>query len=434
MLLMKTDLVKFIQAYYKENFPKKKFVPGESPIPVSGKVFDDNELLMGTQAVLDGWWTEGKFAQKFERKFAAHLNIRYVSLVNSGSSANLVAFSALTSEVFGKKALKPGDEIITTATGFPTTVNPIILKGCVPVFLDVDLATRNVIPSLIKKAITKKTKAIMIAHTLGNPFALSEIISLARKHNLWVIEDCCDALGSTYNGKYVGTFGDIATFSFYPAHQITMGEGGAIITNNPLLHRYIRQFRDWGRDCWCDTGKDNTCGKRFGWKMGDLPFGYDHKYIYSQIGYNLKLTDMQAAIGLAQLDKLHNFIAMRKSNFQKLYKHLKKYEKFLILPKWEDEADPCWFGFMMVIKDGSAFTRLDLVNFLESKKIATRSLFAGNLLRHPAYKTIKHKIVGSLTNSDKIMDNGFWVGVYPSISDTMLKYVTSSFDEFFQKL
>lgn len=431
---MKTDLAKFIQAYYKENFPKKKFVPGESPVPVSGKVFDENELLTATQAILDGWWTEGRFAESFERKFAALLNVRYVSLVNSGSSANLVAFSALTSEVFGKKALRPGDEVITTATGFPTTVNPILLKGCVPVFLDVDLATRNVIPPLIKKAITKKTKAIIIAHTLGNPFSLSEVVKIAREHNLWIIEDCCDALGSKFDGKFVGTFGDIATFSFYPAHQITMGEGGAIVTSNPLLHRATRQFRDWGRDCWCDTGKDNTCGKRFGWKMGDLPYGYDHKYIYSQIGYNLKLTDIQAAIGLAQLDKLHDFIAMRKSNFQKLYKHLKKYEKFMILPKWEDKADPCWFGFMVVIKDGFTFTRLDLVNFLESKKIATRSLFAGNLLRHPAYKTIKHKIVGSLTNSDKIMNNGLWFGVYPGISDTMLKYVASSFDEFFQKL
>lgn len=431
---MKTDLAKLIQAYYKENFSKKKFVPGESPVPVSGKVFDQNELLMATQAVLDGWWTEGRFAQKFERKFAALLNVRYVSLVNSGSSANLVAFSALTAPALKERAIKPDDEVITVATGFPTTVNPIILKGCIPVFVDVDLATRNAKIADIKRAITKKTRAIVLAHTLGNPFVLSETVKLARAHNLWVIEDCCDALGSTYNNRYVGTFGDIATFSFYPAHQITMGEGGAVITNNPWLHRSIRQFRDWGRDCWCDTGKDDTCGRRFDWKMGDLPYGYDHKYIYSQIGYNLKLTDMQAAIGLAQLDKLHDFITIRKSNFQKLYKHLKKYEKFLILPKWEDEADPCWFGFMVVIKDGFSFTRLDLVNFLESKKIATRSLFAGNLLRHPAYKTIKHKIVGSLTNSDKIMDDGFWFGVYPGISDPMLKYVALSFDEFFQKL
>lgn len=431
---MNQSLHKSIKQYHKKHFTKNAFIPGKTSVSVSGKVFDERELLAGTQAVLDGWWTEGRFAREFERKFSTLLNIRYVSLVNSGSSANLVAFSALSSHALKERAIKPGDEVITTATGFPTTVNPIILKGCIPVFVDVDLATRNAKIADIKRAITKKTRAIVLAHTLGNPFALSETVKLARMHNLWVIEDCCDALGSTYNDKLVGTFGDIATFSFYPAHQITMGEGGAVITNNPWLHRSIRQFRDWGRDCWCDTGKDDTCGRRFGWKMGDLPYGYDHKYIYSQIGYNLKLTDIQAAIGLAQLDKLPDFIKIRKSNFQKLYKHLKKYEKFLILPEWEDEADPCWFGFMVVIKDGSTFTRLDLVNFLESKKIATRSLFAGNLLRHPAYKTIKHKIVGSLTNSDKIMNNGFWFGVYPGISDTMLTYVTSSFDEFFKKL
>ncbi len=423
-----------IKKIAQRKFTTKTFIPGETPVPVSGKVFDEHELLNGIEAILDGWWTEGRFAQEFERQLAKLLSIRYVSLVNSGSSANLVAFSALTSNVLGERSLKPGDEVITTATGFPTTVNPIILKGCIPVFVDVDLGTRNVIIKQLKQAITKKTKAIMLAHTLGNSFNLHEVVKITKEHNLWLIEDCCDALGSLYDGKLVGTFGDIATFSFYPAHQITMGEGGAVVTNNPWLHRTVRQFRDWGRDCWCDTGKDDTCRRRFGWKMGDLPYGYDHKYIYSQIGYNLKLTDIQAAIGLAQLDKLPDFIKMRKSNFQKLYKHLKKYKKFLILPKWEDKADPCWFGFMVVIKKGCSFTRLDLVNFLESKKIATRSLFAGNLLRHPAYKTIKHKIVGSLTNSDEIMNHGFWFGVYPGISNSMLQYVTSSFDEFFQKL
>lgn len=431
---MEKELQKIILRTYKKHFPSKKFIPSISPVPVSGKVFDEKELLLGIDAILDGWWTEGRFAQKFERKFAKLLGVRYVSLVNSGSSANLVAFSALTTDTLKERAIKPNDEVITTATGFPTTLNPIILNGCTPVFVDVDLAMRNAKIADIKKAITKKTKAIMIAHTLGNPFALSEVVKLARANNLWFIEDCCDALGSTYNNKFVGTFGDIATFSFYPAHQITMGEGGAIITNNPLLHRSVRQFRDWGRDCWCDTGKDNTCGKRFCWKMGDLPYGYDHKYIYSQIGYNLKLTDIQAAIGLAQLDKLPDFIKIRKSNFQKLYKHLKKYEMYLILPKWENEADPCWFGFMIVLADRIPFTRLDLVNFLEKRNIATRSLFAGNLLRHPAYKSIKRKIVDNLVNSDKIMQDGFWIGLYPGISDTMIKYVVSSFDEFFQKL
>lgn len=431
---MKKDFADLIRSYFEANFPKKLFIPGESPIPVSGKVFDENELVNGIQAVLDGWWTEGRFAEEFEKKFTSFLGIRYVSLVNSGSSANLVAFSALTSSALKERALKPGDEVITVATGFPTTVNPIILKGCIPVFVDVDLATRNAVISQVEKAVTKKTKAIMIAHTLGNPFNLNEIVKLAKKHNLWFIEDCCDALGSSYDGKLVGTFGDIATFSFYPAHQITMGEGGAVVTNNPFLHRSIRQFRDWGRDCWCDTGKDNTCGRRFGWQLGDLPMGYDHKYIYSQIGYNCKLTDMQAAIGLSQLDKLLFFIEKRKANFKKLYTNLQKYEKYFILPKWEKEADPCWFGFMLVVKSDASFTRLDVVRFLESKKIATRSLFAGNLLRHPAYVNIEKRVIGNLTNSDVIMNNGFWIGLYPGITLEMIKYVQHSFNEFFNKL
>lgn len=430
---MKKKLEDFIRNYYKENFQRKKFIPGESPVPVSGKVFDEEELLLGVEAVLDGWWTEGGFAQTFERKFASFLGIRYVSLVNSGSSANLVAFSALTSGVLKEKTLKPGDEVITVATGFPTTVNPIILKGCIPVFVDVDLASRNAIVSQVKKAITKKTRAIMMAHTLGNPFNLQELVSLAKKHNFWLIEDCSDALGSKYDGEYVGTFGDIATFSFYPAHQITMGEGGAVITNNPWLHRSIRQFRDWGRDCWCDTGKDNTCGKRFEWKMGELPFGYDHKYIYSQIGYNLKLTDMQAAIGLAQLNKLPEFIKKRKENFKNFYAHFKKYEKYFILPKWEKEADPCWFGFMLVVRENAPFSRLGMVTFLESKHIATRSLFAGNLLRHPAYMHVAHRKSGKLTNSDIIMDKGFWIGVYPGITSEMIQFVLHAFDEFLEK-
>lgn len=427
---MNKDFANLTKKYYKRNFPRKKFVPGESPVPVSGKVFDETELNNAIEAVLDGWWTEGKFAEEFERAFSKLLGIRYVSLVNSGSSANLVAFSALTSQSLKERVVRPGDEIITVATGFPTTVNPIILKGCIPVFVDVDVATRNIDIKQMKKTITKKTKAIMIAHTLGNPFNLREILKIANQYNLWVIEDCCDALGSKYDGKFVSSFGDIATFSFYPAHQITMGEGGAVVTNNPFLHRAIRQFRDWGRDCWCDTGKDNTCGNRFGWKLGNLPLGYDHKYIYSQIGYNCKLTDMQAAIGLAQLNKLPEFIEKRTANFSRLYNHLKKYEDFLILPKWESEAAPCWFGFMIVIREKAPFTRLAIVNFLESKKIATRSLFAGNLLKHPAYQNIKHRVVGSLKNSDSIMNNGFWIGVYPGITDEMGKFICDTFDKF----
>lgn len=430
---MNKVLIKIVKDHFKENFSQKKFIPGISSVSVSGKVFDENELLNGVQAVLDGWWTEGRFGEEFEKAFANLLGVRYVSLVNSGSSANLVAFSALTSSDLKERAIKPGDEVITAATGFPTTVNPIVLKQCVPVFVDCDVATRNVLARDIEKAITKKTKAIMIAHTLGNPFELKKIAKLAKENNLWFVEDCCDALGSTYDGKLVGTFGDIATFSFYPAHQITMSEGGAVVTNNPWLHKSIRQFRDWGRDCWCDTGKDNTCRRRFGWKLGDLPFGYDHKYTYSQIGYNLKVTDMQAAIGVAQLKKLPTFIQKRKENFTSLYAGFKKYEKYFVLPKSEKEANPCWFGFMIVVKKNAPFNRLDLVNYLEENKIVTRSLFSGNLVRHPAYKSIKYKTIGKLINSDIIMNDGFWIGVYPGITDEMIRYTLSKFKEFISK-
>lgn len=409
-----------------------KFVPGKTYIPVSGKVFDNEEIDNAIEASRDGWWTEGRFAQEFEKQFSRLLAVKYVSLVNSGSSANLLALSALTSVSFGKKALKPGDEIICLATSFPTTVNPIIQIGCVPVFTDIDLKTKNAIPSEIEKAISKKTRAIILAHTLGNPFPINEILKIVKKHGLWLIEDCCDALGSRYKDKLVGTFGDIATFSFYPAHQITMGEGGAIVTNNPLIHRSLRQFRDWGRDCWCDTGKDNTCGKRFSWKMGKLPLGYDHKYIYSQIGYNLKLTDFQAAIGVAQLKKLPGFIEKRKANFAKLYKGLGKYKKYFTLPEIEKDSNPCWFGFMLTIKDKAGFSRLDIVKFLESKKIATRSLFGGNLLLHPAYQNIKYRKIGNLKNSNKITEDGFWIGVYPGITSEIIDYILEKFAEFFK--
>ncbi len=420
-----------IKIYYRSHFPKKEFVPNTSAVPVSGKVFDEEELLHGVEAVLDGWWTEGRFAVDFEKELSKFLGVRYVSLVNSGSSANLAAFSALTSRVFGERALKPGDEVITTATSFPTTVNPIIQHGCTPVFTDTDLQTKNPTLASIRKAMTKKTRAIMLAHTLGNPLPLNGIMELVRKHKLWFIEDCCDALGSTYNDKYVGTFGHVATFSFYPAHQITMGEGGAVVTSNPFVHMAIRQFRDWGRDCWCDTGHDDTCNRRFGWKLGELPYGYDHKYIYSQIGYNLKLTDMQAAIGLAQLKKLSQFIRRRRYNFSALLRFFKQYENYFIVSKAEPKSDPCWFGFMIVVRDGAPFTKLDLVKYLEDHKIATRSLFAGDLLRHPAYLGRKDiRIAGELTNSDKIMNDGFWIGVYPGITDEMIRYITHCFSEF----
>lgn len=420
-----------ISSFTKSAHVIKKFVPGTTSVPVSGKVFDKEELVNGVEAVLDGWWTEGRFAAAFEKEFAKLLGVRYVSLVNSGSSANLIALSALTSSVFGKRALKPGDEVITTATGFPTTVNPIIQNRLTPVFIDNNLGTKNATVEGIARAITKRTQAIMLAHTLGNPLALDGIMELVKKHDLWFIEDCCDALGSIYKGKLLGSFGHVATFSFYPAHQITMGEGGAVVTQHPFIHKAIRQFRDWGRDCWCDTGQDDTCRRRFGWKLGNLPFGYDHKYIYSQIGYNLKLTDMQAAIGLAQLKKLPRFIVQRKENYQRLLTGLKKYGKYFLYTEVEKEADPCWFGFMIVVRDGAPFAKLDLVKYLEERKIATRSLFAGNLLKHPAYLGRKDiRVVGSLINSNKIMNDGFWIGVYPGITDEMIDYILQTFDAF----
>lgn len=432
--LMNKQLSIAISAHYNKHF-QTKFIPGKSAVPVSGKMFDVKELEKGVQAVLDGWWTEGRYAQEFEKKFGHFLGVKYVSLVNSGSSANLVALSALTTDRLGERALRPGDEIITCATGFPTTINPILQNNCIPVFVDADLKTKNPSPVCLERAITQKTKAIMLAHTLGNLLPLDAINILVKRYNLWFIEDCCDALGGTYYGKNVSTFGHIATFSFYPAHQITMGEGGAVITNNPLLHMAIRQFRDWGRDCWCDTGKDDTCRRRFRWKLGELPMGYDHKYIYSQIGYNMKLSDMQAAIGLAQLKKLPKFITRRRKNFQKLYNGLLKYSEYLEFTETEKGSEPCWFGFMILVRDNAPFTKIELVQFLESKHVATRSLFGGNITRHPAYLKRKKdiRIVGTLKNSDNIMKNGFWIGIYPALTAQMIKYVMQTFDAFMEK-
>lgn len=426
-----------VTAHYRSTFRNKKFIPGTTPVPVSGKVFDEKELAHGVEAVLDGWWTEGRFVEEFEKKFREFLGIRYVNLVNSGSSANLVALSALTSRIFGDRAIKPGDEVITSACGFPTTVNPILQNGLVPVFVDSDIRTKNPSGAVIRKAISKKTRVIMMAHTLGNPLPLDEIMALVKKHDLWFIEDACDALGGTYNGKMMGTFGHIATFSFYPAHQITMGEGGAAVTGHPLIHQAIRQFRDWGRDCWCDTGKDNTCGKRFGWQMGELPFGYDHKYIYSQIGYNLKLTDMQAAIGVAQLSKLPRFVHARKKNFERLLKgigSLRKANDYFYFTQAEEGGDPSWFGFMIIVRDKAPFTRLELMKFLDSRKIGIRTLFGGNLIKHPAYSRRKDiRIVGALKNADTILERGFWIGVYPGLTHDMLSYVITAFDDFLKK-
>ena len=411
-----------------------QFEPGKTYIPVTGKVFDNDEIENAIEVAKEGWWTEGRFTKDFERQFKAFMGVRYVSLVNSGSSANLVALYSLTSSVFGKKALKRGDEFITAAVGFPTTVNPAIQFGLKPVFIDVNLKTLNMDVDMIEKSITKRTKLIMMAHTLGIPFDLEKVQYLAKKHDLWLIEDSCDALGSRYNGQLVGTFGDIATYSFYPAHQMTMGEGGAIITNNPLIHKSIRQFRDWGRDCWCDTGKDNTCGKRFVWKLGDLPEGYDHKYIYSQIGFNVKLTDFQAAIGVAQLKKVSGFIEARKKNYQKLFKFFNSYNKYFSLIELSGKEDPCWFGCPVIVKPDAPFTRNELTHYLEDNHIGTRNVFAGNLLRHPAYMNLKSKkIVGNLENADVIMTSAFWLGVWPGITDEMYRYIIEKLTEFIQK-
>jgi len=409
---------------------KNIFIPGETYVPVSGKVFDHEEINNAIKVAQDGWWTEGEFTKQFERDFSKFTGLRYVSLVNSGSSANLVAFASLTSKVFGERRLKAGDEFITTAVAFPTTVNPGIQYGLTPIFVDCVLDNLNIDVSKIEKAITKKTKLIMVAHTLGIPFDLDRIVKLAKKYNLWLIEDSCDALGSKYDGKLVGTFGDIATYSFYPAHQITMGEGGAVVTNNSLINKSIRQFRDWGRDCWCDTGKDNTCRKRFGWKLGELPQGYDHKYIYSQIGYNLKSTDFQAAIGVAQLKKLPSFIIKRKENYKILYNFFKQYEKYFILMKTTKKEDPCWFGFPAIVRPGAPFTRNEFTEYLEKNKIGTRNIFSGNLLRHPAYLDLKYRTAGKIINADIIMSNAFWLGVYPGITNEMMDYIKEIIGKF----
>lgn len=407
-----------------------KFIPGETYIPSSGKVFDHEEIDNAIQAAKDGWWTEGEFGKQFESDFKKVLGVKCVSLTNSGSSANLLAVAALTSKVFGDRRLQRGDEYITTPVAFPTTVNPGIMYGLKPVFVDVEIDTLNIDANQIEKGISKKTKLIMVAHTLGKPFDMDKIMYLVKKYNLWLVEDCCDALGATYNGQLLGTFGHMATFSHYPAHQVTMGEGGTIVTNNPLLHRSIRQFRDWGRDCWCDTGKDNTCGRRFQWQLGNLPMGYDHKYIYSQIGFNLKLTDFQAAIGVAQLKKLPVFVERRRENFNQLYKIFSKYDKFFTLMNVSNKENPSWFGFPVVIKDGAPFSRVDITTYLENNKVGTRTLFSGNLLNHPAYIDVKYRKVGKMKNADKVMFNTFWVGVYPGIDDKRVRYMGKMLDNF----
>ena len=412
---------------------REEFVPGESKIPIGGRVHNEKEMISLVDASLDFWLTSGRFANQFEEEFAEFLGVKHSLLTNSGSSANLLAVSALTSPKLGERRLKPGDEIITTACAFPTTVNPIIQNNLIPVFLDVDIGTYNIRADKIEAALSGKTKAIFLAHTLGNPFDLDKVMSIAGKYNLWVIEDNCDALGSKYKGRYTGTFGHISTFSFYPAHHITMGEGGALVTNDAQLKRIIVSFRDWGRDCWCQPGRDNTCGKRFDWQLGTLPYGYDHKYIYSHIGYNLKVTDMQAAVGVEQLKKLLDFAKARRENWSLLYEGLKKYGDYFVLPKATDNSDPNWFGFLLTVRENASFSKNDIVNDLEKRKVATRCLFAGNILRHPAYEGIKKRISGTLRNTDCIMNNTFWVGIYPGLDDEKINYVLNAFEAFMKQ-
>lgn len=431
MGIKREDIVSNTAEWFNSKNFSEEFVPGKTSIPVSGKVIDGDDIANIVDSALDGWLTSGRFTEEFQRELARFIGVRYALFVNSGSSANLVALSALTSPKLGAKALKPGDEVLTVAMGFPTTVNPIIQNGLKPVLVDVELQTYDAISDRLMEAVGPKTRAIMMAHTLGNPFNLDLVKKLCADHKLWLIEDSCDALGSTYDGQRTGSFGDLATISFYPAHHITTGEGGAVV-KSPLVSRQVESFRDWGRDCYCETGKDNTCQKRFEWKLGDLPEGYDHKYTYSHIGYNLKATDMQAALGVSQLKKLELFIQRRRENFDYLYRGLSEFDS-LLLPKATPKSEPSWFGFPITIRPDSGINREALLRHLDERKIGTRLMFAGNIVRQPAYKKVEFRIVGDLKNSDTVMNQTFWIGVYPGLTTPMLDYVIESIGEFVDK-
>jgi CDP-4-dehydro-6-deoxyglucose reductase, E1 len=424
---LREAIAKLVREYHASAFPKQEFSPGKTKVHCAGRVFDAEELVLAVEASLDFWLTLGRFGTQFEKEFAEYFGVRFASLVNSGSSANLVALSSLTSKKLGDKRMVAGDEVITVAAGFPTTINPIVQNNLVPVFVDVDIPTYNIDVSALEEALSPRTRAVMIAHTLGNPFNLDAVVDFAKKHDLFLVEDCCDAVGSTYHGRRVGSFGDFATTSFYPAHHITMGEGGCVLTNSGPLRTIADSIRDWGRDCWCAPGVDNTCGKRFNWKLGDLPQGFDHKYTYTHIGYNLKPTDMQAAVGVAQLKKLDSFVATRKQNFAALYAGLKDLEEYFVLPEPTANSDPSWFGFPLYVREDAGFSRNTWVQYLESQNIMTRLLFGGNLIRQPAYEGVAHRTVGLLTRSDQVMNNVFWIGIYPGIGAEALEYVLEIF-------
>ena len=426
----KNKILKLVDKYFKENFKKKKFIKNKSPVPVSGKVIDSKDIKKIVESALDGWLTTGRFNKKFEKEIAEKIGSKLAITTCSGSSANLIAFSSLCSPKLGKRMIKPGDEVITLAASFPTTVNPIIQNNCIPLFLDIKIPTYSICANEIEKNISEKTKAIMVAHTLGNPFDLEKIRYLCDKHNLWLVQDCCDAFGAKFNNKKLGFFGDVGTLSFYPAHHITTGEGGAVFTNSIKLKRIAESIRDWGRDCYCEPGKDNTCGKRFCWKLGKLPYGYDHKYTYSHIGYNLKITDMQAACGVSQISKLERFVKSRNKNFDYLKNKFKEFEDYFILPEKSLNSEPSWFGFLLTLRPQVKFNRNELIEFLNKNRIGTRLLFSGNITKQPYMENIKYKVSGNLDNTNLVMNNSFWLGVYPGLNKSHLDFMHSVFKDF----